>query len=192
MTECITKGLTGYMDWALAELCALHALSGDWDQAYDYARRVLELRGNVARLPMNFTGWYETEALLRGGDDKLARTEVAQLGKIVGNNRRYRLPLLRSRAVLAKWDGDLAQAMTQLQAAEALAQGIGLPGEEWSILSAQSALYAKQGDQDQAQRTRDAAGTILISLADSINQAQMRADFLAAEPVREILEPEGY
>jgi hypothetical protein len=31
-------------------------------------------------LPMGFTGWYETEALLRGGDGDLARAEVERLG----------------------------------------------------------------------------------------------------------------
>ena len=54
---------------------------------------------------MALTGWYETEALLRGGDGDLARAEVARLGAIVGNNRRYRLILLRSQAVVAEWDG---------------------------------------------------------------------------------------
>jgi len=191
LKECTTKDLTGYADWAMAELCALHGLRGNWDQAYDYARQVIELRGNVPRRPMNFSGWYETEALLRGGDGELARSEVAQLGKIVGNNRRYRLPLHRSQAVLAQWDGDLKQAMTHLQAAEALAQEIGLPGEEWSILSAQSALYAQQGDQEQAEQAREAAGEILLSLADSIDQPEMRAGYLAASPVREVLEPDG-
>lgn len=56
------------------------------------------------------TGWYETESLLRGDDADRARAEVERLAGIVGNNRRYQLPLLRSQAVLA--------------------QEIGLPGEE--------------------------------------------------------------
>ena len=30
-------------------------------------------------LPFNLTGWYETEALLRGGDGDLARAGVARL-----------------------------------------------------------------------------------------------------------------
>jgi DNA-binding SARP family transcriptional activator/tetratricopeptide (TPR) repeat protein len=189
LAECAKRDLTGYVDWSLTELCAVHVLSGEWEQAHDYARQALESRGNVARLPMTFTGWYETEALLQGGDGELARSEIAQLEKIVGNNRRYRLPLHRSRAVLAKWDGDLTQSLTHLRSARALAQEIGLPGEEWSILSAQSALYAQQGDRDQARRARQAAAVILHHLADSIDQPDMRAGFLAAGPVQEILAP---
>ena len=188
LTECIEKGLTGYVDWALADLCALEILGENWDQAHAYARQILEIRGNVTRLPMNFTGWYETEALLRGGDGELARSEVAQLEKIVGNNRRYRLPLLRSQAVLAEWYGDTTQALAHLRSAAKLAREIGLPGEEWSILSAQSGLYAQQGDRDRAERARQTAAAILHNLADSIDQAEVRAGFLAAAPVRKILE----
>ena len=119
---------------------------------------------------------------------------TAQGRVVVANNTYDEKEFLGQRDAgrLAEWDGDLTQSLTHLRSARALAQEIGLPGEEWSILSAQSALYAQQGDRDQAQRTRDAAGAILISLADSINQAQMRSDFLASGPVREILEPEGY
>jgi hypothetical protein len=137
---------------------------------------------------MGLSGWYETEALLRGGDGDLARAEVKRLGEMVGNNKRYRLPLLRSLAVLAEWDGDSAQAITRLQAAAALAQEIGLPGEEWSILGALGGLYAGQGDQAEAQRAWKAGAGIIHSLAESIDEDAWRAEFLGADPVRAILE----
>jgi DNA-binding SARP family transcriptional activator/tetratricopeptide (TPR) repeat protein len=182
------EGLTGFGDWSLAELCALFALAGDWGQAHVYARQTLLSREDDSLLPMGLTGWYETEALLRGGDDDLARAEVERLGKIVGKNRRYRLPRLRSLAVLAQWDGDTDQAIQHLQAAVALAQEIGLPGEEWSILGALGALYAGQGDQAEAQRAWKAAAGIILSLAETIDEEDLRAGFLAAEAVRDILE----
>lgn len=187
LAESTEKGLTAYVDWVLAELCTLHALAGDWDLAYPYARKTLEYRRDEPQLPMGLTGWYETEALLRGGDDDLARAEVERLGKIVGNNKRYRLPLLRSLAVLAQWDGDTDQAITHLQAAAALAQGIGLPGEEWSILGALGALYAEQGDRTKAQQTRKASADIILRLAETIDEEELRAGFLAAEAVRSII-----
>jgi tetratricopeptide (TPR) repeat protein len=137
---------------------------------------------------MALTGWYETEALLRGGDSDLARAEVARLDQIVGNNKRYRLPLLRSLAVLAQWDGDTAQAIKHLQAAATLAQEIGLPGGEWSILGALGLLYADQGDQAQAQQAWQASADIILRLAETIDEEDLRAGFLAAEPVRSILE----
>ncbi|MCQ3977943.1 MAG: hypothetical protein DPW09_31330, partial [Anaerolineae bacterium] len=90
------KGLAHFGDWALAELCAIHALAGDWGRAHAFARQTLQSRGDESLLPMGLTGWYETEALLRGGDGDLARAEVERLGKTIGNNRRYYLPWLRS------------------------------------------------------------------------------------------------
>ncbi len=188
LAESNEKGLTAYVDWVLAELCALHALAGDWDQAHVYARQTLQSRMDESLLPMALTGWYEIEALLRGGDNDLARAEVERLGKIVGDNKRYRLPLLRSLAVLAQWDGDLDQAITHLQAAVALAQEIGLPGEEWFILSTLGILYADQGDQTKAQQTRKASADIILCLAETIDEEDLRAGFLAAKPVRAILE----
>jgi tetratricopeptide (TPR) repeat protein len=188
LSEYIEQGLTGFADWVLAELCALHALAGDWDQAHVYARQTLQSRGDEPLLPMGLTGWYETEALLRGGDNDMARAEVERLGKVVGNNKRYRLPLLRSLAVLAQWDGDTAQAITQLQAAASLAQEVGLPGEEWSILGALGALYAGLDDQAKAQRARQASADIILSLAETIDEEDLRGGFLTADTVRPILE----
>jgi hypothetical protein len=148
----------------------------------------LRSRGDEPLLPMGLTGWYETEALLRGGDGDLARAEVERLGEIVGNNQRYRLPLLRSLAVLAQWEGDTDQAITRLQAAAVLAREMGLPGEEWSILGALGELYADLGDQAEAQRAWTTSADIILDLARTIDEEDLRAGFLTAGPVRPILE----
>jgi hypothetical protein len=136
---------------------------------------------------MSFTSWYEIEALLRGGDSELARAEVDRLGKIVGDNQRYRLPLLRSQAVLAQWDGDPDRAITYLQAAVALAHEIGLPGEEWSILSALGGVFADRGDQTRAQQAWNASADIILRLAETIDEEELRVGFLAAGPVQSVL-----
>ncbi|HCB48202.1 MAG TPA: hypothetical protein DEP47_01445 [Chloroflexi bacterium] len=78
--------------------------------------------------------------------------------------------------------------MTQLQAALALAQEIGLPGEEWPILGALGALYADGGDQAQAQMSYKDSAAIILRLAETIDEEDFRAGFLAAGPVRSILE----
>ena len=187
--EFNAEGFGSWTDWALAELCALHAFAGDWDQANDYANKKFCMPAVMTRLPqVGLTGWCETEALLRGGDGDLARAEVVRLSGIVGNNKRYRLPLLRSQAVLAQWDGDPDRAITHLQAALDLAQEISLPGEEWSIQAALGELYADQGDQAQAQQAYKASAAIILSLAGTINEGDLQAGFLAAGPVRSILE----
>jgi DNA-binding SARP family transcriptional activator/predicted ATPase len=182
------KSLTAYQDWTLAELCALHASSGDWGQAQVYARKTLQSIQDKSLMPLSFSGWYLTAALLRGGDDDLARAEVERLGKILGNNRRFRIPWLRSQAELAQWDGEPERAITHLQAAEALAREIGLPGEEWSILDTLGSLSASQGDHAEAQRARQASAAILLKLAESIAEQELRLGFLAAGVVRHTLD----
>jgi predicted ATPase/DNA-binding SARP family transcriptional activator len=191
LDELSERSLSGFADWALAELCAVHALAGDWDQACVYARRTLESREDPSLLPMGLTGWYETEALLRGGEGDLARVEVERLGKTVKDQKRFCIPWLRSKAVLAQWDRNPGQSITHLQAALALAQEIGLPGEEWSILGALAALYEDQGDQAEAQHAWRTAADILLILADTIEEEEMRSAFLEAEASGTILKKAG-
>lgn len=50
------------------------------------------------------------------------------------------------------------------------------------------ALYADQGDQAQAQQARKASAAIILRLAETIDEEELRAGFLAAGPVRSILE----
>ena len=188
LDEIANKGLTGYEDWALNESCALYALAGDWNQAFDYAKRAMLFREGKSPLPMSFSGYFETEALLRGGAGEMARAGVERLGKSLSCNRRYRIVWLRSEAVIAQWDQNWDQAITQLREALALAQDIGLPGEEWSISGLLSDLYFQRGDRDLARDARGSSAAILISLADSIDEPNLRNGFLAANCVRHILE----
>lgn len=176
------------LDWALAEVCATHALAGNWREAHGVARQRLQARGDEALLSMGLTGWYETEALLRGGDGDLARAEVQQLGELVGNNKRYRLILLRSQAVLAQWDGEVAQAIDHLQAALNLAQEIGLPGEAWPILRELGGLNAEQGAVAPAREAYQQAARVIHELAETIGDMALRGGFLAAQLVRQTLE----
>jgi len=188
LMEAGERDLIGFVkDWVLSELCTLHALAGDWGQAYDYAGQRLQVRGGESLLSMGLTGWYETEALLRGGDSDLARAEVERLGEIVGDNKRYRLILLRSQSVLAQWDGELDQAIVHLEAALALAQEIGLPGEEWPILGELGKQYAEQGEQAKARQTYQDAAAIILRLAETIDEGNLRTGFLAAGSVRSVL-----
>ena len=138
-------GFDLFPDMTLAELCAVHALAEEWEQAHTYAKQTVQLLAEGELPPMGTTGWFETEALLRGGDIDLARAEVERVAKAIGSNRRLRLPLLRSQAVLARWDGDAAQAIVHLESALVLAREMELPGEAWPILGELGKLYAEQG-----------------------------------------------
>jgi hypothetical protein len=185
--ESADKGLVGFEDWILGELCTVRALAGDWEQAHDYAMGTLHAIEKEMLLPMSLSGWHGIEALLRGGNGDLARAEVDRLDQVVGYHRRYQLPLLRSKAVLAQWDGDKEQAIMHLQAATVLTQEIGLPGEEWSILAALGALYKDQKAQNKAQRAWKMSADIIIRLAKTIDEEDLRVGFLEAEVVRPIL-----
>ena len=77
---------------------------------------------------------FEIEALLRGGEEGLAREDVQRLGAGIRTNRRQRLPYLRELATLAQWDGETREALASLQEAAILAHEIGLPGELWPLL----------------------------------------------------------
>ncbi|MFO7679129.1 MAG: BTAD domain-containing putative transcriptional regulator [Chloroflexota bacterium] len=182
------EGFYPFPDQTLAELCAIHALRGEWAQAHTYAKEIVAFHTGKSLLPMATTGWLETEALLRGGDAALARSEVERFAAIVGSNRRYQLPLLRSQAVLAQWDGDVAQAVSHLQAALTLGQEMELPGEAWPILGELGSLYAEQGEEVKARQAYEEAGTIIRRLAETIDEEMLRRGFLAAKPVRTVLE----
>jgi hypothetical protein len=153
-----------------------------------YAKQALAASQDDLILPMELTFWYETEALLRGGDGNLARREVERVTALVGENRRYRLPLLRSQAVLAQWDSNSGQALNHLQAALGLAQEIGLPGGAWPLLGALGGLYEEQEEEAQAQEVYGEAGTIIHRLAETIDEAALRVGFLTAGPVGSVLE----
>jgi tetratricopeptide (TPR) repeat protein len=189
LKEDSERGIISFVkDWVLSELCAVHAVAGEWEQAVSYAKQRLQSREDKSLLSMGLTGWYEIEALLRCGDSDLAQVEVRQMSEFVGENRRYQLLLLRSQAVLAQWDGDVAQAITHLQAALALAQEMGLPGEAWPILGELGRLYAELGEEAKARDACGEAGAIIWRLAETIDDEGLREGFVTAVSVRSVLE----
>ena len=187
LAQSSEAGAIGWTD-PIPELCALYASIGDWEQAYAYARQVTpHTHDDEPLLPFNLTGWCETEAILRGGDEALARAEVERVVGIVGENLRYQLPLRRSQAVLALWDGDVAQAITHLEAALALAHEMELPGEAWPILGELGKLYAEQNEAAKATQAYGEAAVIIRQLAETIEDEGLREGFLTANSVQSIL-----
>jgi len=69
-----------------------------------------------------------------------------------------------------------------------LAQEIGLPGEDWPIFGMLGALYAHQGEQVNAPQSYKASAAIILRLAETIDEENLRAGFLTADPVRSILD----
>jgi hypothetical protein len=90
---------------------------------------------------MDFYRHYESEALLRAGDERQARAEVQRLREQLGPNLRFRIPYLRSRARLSAREGLREQAIEHLCAAAQVAADLGLPGEQWQIQAALGREY---------------------------------------------------
>ncbi len=163
-------GLGFYHVPTLSELCMHYAVAGEWGQAHTYAAKAITTRKSFERalIAWDFSPQYETEALLRGGDERQARAEVQRFGEQLGPNRRFRLPYLRSLAVLATWEGHSEQAIGHLREAAQLAADLGLPGERWQIQAALARVYEATGEPAQARIAFGEAATLIQGLAEGI------------------------
>ena len=150
-----TIAVQSYKVLATSRLCANRALAGDWKTAYTYALETVAVRKDMetSLLFIDFIRYYETEALLRGGEEEWAREDVQRLGARITTNRRQRLAYLRALATLAQWDGETREALASLQEAAVLANEIGLPGELWQIEVALGEVYTSCGEMEQAYQT---------------------------------------
>jgi hypothetical protein len=171
-------------------LCKHYALAGEWEAAYRYAVKAITVRkrSDVALLVLDFYRQYETEALLRGGDESQARAEVQGLGERVGNYRRFRIPYLWSLAVLSAWNGHNEQAISFLCEAAQVAADIGLPGEQSQIQALLGRLYQAAGEPTQAQTAFGEAATIIGGLAEGIRDEARRSNFLAGLQIQPVLQ----
>jgi DNA-binding SARP family transcriptional activator/tetratricopeptide (TPR) repeat protein len=174
----------------ISRLCANRALAGDWEAAHRYALDSVGLREAApARLMwLDFARYHETEALLRGGSEELAREDVKRLGERVGGNRRFRLVHLRMLAVLAVWDGQTGEALARLREAGTLAEEIGLPGELWQIWAALRELHEQRQEPEEAHGAFSRAARILERLAGEIEDEALKEGFLSAPQPRGVLE----
>ena len=174
----------------VTRLCANRALAGDREAAHRYALESVGIRDAApSRLMwLDFVRHYETEALLRGGNEKLAREGVKRLGERVGGDRRYRLVHLRMLAVLDGWDGQTREALARLQEARTLAEEIGLPGELWQIWAQTGELQEQRGERERARDAFSRAARIVETLAGEIEDEALKEGFLSAPQLRRVLE----
>ncbi len=174
----------------LSRLCMNAALEGEWEAAYRYAEQAIALRKSQdgALILLDFFPYYETEALLRGGNERQAREEVQRLGEHLGPSPRFRIPYLRSRALLAAWDRDSEQAIGYLREADQLAADLGLPGERWQIQAALGSLYETRREQEQAHSAFAEAASIIQELAEGIKDETLRSRFLASPRIHQVVQ----
>jgi tetratricopeptide (TPR) repeat protein len=181
-----TVALGHYTTFSYARLCVVAALSEDWVNAHAHARRTQEA-GTFFNPLLSIHLHHEVEALLRGGDERLARQEARSLAPRAQTNERDRMSYLRSLAVLGEGEDDAGGAIGLLHEAEALAEEIGLPGELWQIQSKIADLYERRGETEEARRTFSRAARTLRTLAGKLGDAGLREKFLSAPRVRHVL-----
>jgi tetratricopeptide (TPR) repeat protein len=174
----------------LSRLCMYYAEADEWEAAYRFASKASTARkhSDVTLIVFDFYRQHETEALLRGGDESQARAEVQRLGEHLGNYRRFRIPYLRSRALLAAWEGQSEQAIGYLREAAQVADDIGLPGEQWQIQAALGTLYKAGGEPAQARIAFGEAKRIIQGLAEGIKDERLRTRFLAGSQIQPVLQ----
>jgi predicted ATPase len=181
-----------FSDTLAATLCMCCALMGEWTEAHAYALQAQAVRDYQLLYAWHFTLWYETEALVRGGDIERAEDAVQRFGACVGEgggeNRRYRLVFLCAQAVLTQWRGETDQAIAHLQEALRLSEELGLPSEQWQIEAALGELYQARGDECQAHEAFARAAKVVQALANALQDEHVQKMFLSATRVRRVLE----
>jgi tetratricopeptide (TPR) repeat protein len=175
---------------ALSQLCLHAAVAGEWEAACGYALQAEDLRkhSDTALVWLDFSSHAETEALLHAGEERQAREAVQRLGERLGSSRRFRIPHLRSLALLADYDGNVAQAITHLREAAELAADLGLPEEQWQIQARLARVYEAACEQVQARLAWANASTIIQGLAQGITDEMLRARFLAGPQIHPVLQ----
>jgi len=175
---------------ALSRLCMHAAVAGEWEAAgrSSLQAEALRKRTESALLWLDFSSHYETEVFLHAGRVHQAREAVQRLGERLGSSRRFRIPYLRSLAVLADWDGQSAQAICHLREAAELAADLGLPEEQWQIQARLAKVYEAQDETAQACLAWAKASTIIQGLADGIKDEALRVRFLAGPQTQPVLQ----
>src|SRR2546421_5173500 len=158
---------------ALSQCCMHYAEAGEWEAAYRYAVKAIVLRKSfdVALIPLDFSPRYETEALLRGGDERQAREEVHRLRERLGPYRRFRIPYLRSLAVLAAWEGQREQALSHFHEAAELAAELGLPAEQWQNHATLGSVYEGEGPLEPTHTAIWGAGARIHGLGEAVRKS---------------------
>jgi tetratricopeptide (TPR) repeat protein len=169
-----------------ASLCAVAALSEEWEQAYLHALNAIEA-GNSFDVLDGLYLHHEVEALLRRGDEQLAPEEVRRFADRPGTNERERITYLCSLAVLSEWEGDIGRTMDHLREAEELAEKTRLPKELWQIQSKIGHLCERRGQTEEAREAFSLAARTLRMLAGKIRDEELREGFLSAPRVRRVL-----
>ncbi len=174
-------------------MCSNRALRGDWEGARHWALRSADSSdqaASVAAWKDFYRSHHQIEALMRGGDEALARREVAAYEGRISRSRRFRLNHRRMLTVLARWAGDVERAIGHAREAEALAEEMGLPGELWQVRAGRGEMHEHQGERREAREAFSAAAVVLRRLVRGIEDGALRESLLSSPRARRVLNEE--
>ncbi|TMC87773.1 MAG: tetratricopeptide repeat protein, partial [Chloroflexi bacterium] len=148
----------------LSQLCMNCALTGEWGQAHTYAVQAMALRESIDRamIPQDFSFHYETEALLRGGDERQARVAAGLAADLGLPGERWQIQA--ALGTLYEAAGEPVQARTAFGEAATIIQGLAegikdealrsrfLAGPPIQQVLQQAHRVANQVPQDQAEQ----------------------------------------
>ena len=175
-----------YEVYSSIRLCAVAALSEDWEEAYAHAKRAHEGKTSLHVLD-GFYLHHQVEALLREGDERSAREEARRFADRAKVNELDRVAYLCSLADLSEWEGDTQSAIDHLREAHTLAEKVGVPGEMWQIQSRLGVIHERRGEIEEAREAFSRAAQTLRTLAGKIRDEKLRENFLSALWVRRVL-----
>jgi len=124
-----------FVNVSLPDVCADLAVLGRWTEAGAYAARAADFADLMPAYLRVDTLRYEVEALMRADNRTAAERSVRCFESLAGSSPRYRIALLCSRAIIARFAGNPVQARSLLLEALALATALGLPLARRDILA---------------------------------------------------------
>lgn len=172
-----------------ARLCAVAALSGEWEQAHGHALEASGLEEEIF-LPLTYLHrHHDIEALLRGGDTDLVHENLRTFERRTRGQKGYfRLAYLRAEAVLARWNGDTNETLSLLYEALGQAERLGLPGETWQIAATLGETHEERGGGGPSERAFGRASVEVRRRAANIKDESLRKRYLAAPQTSRVLE----
>lgn len=169
-----------------ARLCAVAALSGEWERAGEHALGASGLAREIFLPITHLHHHHDVEALLRGGYTDLAHENLRTFKQRTRGQRGYfRLAYLRSAAVLARWNGNTDRTLALLREALGQAERLGLPGETWQVAAT---LGEERGEGGLSERAFGQASVVIRRLAANIKDENLRERYLAVPQVSGVLE----
>ena len=163
-------------------ICAAHTFLGHWDDAADWAKRAQAAREqHFMNEPPRCYYWHlETHALLRTVEIGQIRTEMKAREAFAQQelHHRYRVPHLRSQAVLEHHEGRCQDAISSLTLSLEIATEIGLRTECWQLESDIAHIHDQMGNHKEATSARSRATQIRDMIASWITEDAMRQTYL--------------